>query len=616
MDSKFGGVPDEVIGKATRRLRFSVSLCVWVLVFWAARLALVLAVADVFGYGEEFAKGAVAKTLLANTDIPYHALPYAYHEGGGFVVSHLLALAFVLLGESVVAVKLTALAVSTALLAVAFRFVWTWISPLAAHCFALLFVFCAASFQRYSVLNLGTHFEALFFAVLALYFTLRLAPGVVRRPTRHEDPQLGQVEQAPGGPSQALLLGLVSGLGLYFALTNASALIASALWLFIAWRGRILRRESFLALAGFAVGALPMALMALSVGSRFFVVRGEVPDKAHTGLEVSLHALLAPLEAAEPGWIAVAALVAAAGVVALMRVRRDACWLVTIYALVHVVAFVTSGMAIYMPAEALGTWLLYQRLTAVWFAALVLAAAGCACLIRRGGWPGRAALWGMALCLAMGVGDLARLVMAGRPSEPRANLARLASTPGYLYREYFELLSLHLDGGLNEQIGLLLKLDEPPGILVPALASTFLPVKAGPIQPSKIFANLNAFGKHRRLALLGLGARLHGRGQRDIGAAFERLAKLPGTMPPELAEGLGRFGLGLHFTENHLELLRTSPVPGHWSEAWWRGVGWRAHYTFRFRPDLAEAWISTLGGVEAEWAKRGFRAAREQDTLN
>jgi hypothetical protein len=73
------------------------------------RCALLFSLCDVFGYGEEMEKACAGKALRDGIALPRHELAYHAYEGGGFVVSHLDALAFALVGESVLAIKLVAL---------------------------------------------------------------------------------------------------------------------------------------------------------------------------------------------------------------------------------------------------------------------------------------------------------------------------------------------------------------------------------------------------------------------------------------------------------------------------------------------------------------------------
>src|SRR5262245_29951589 len=112
--------PALVSGKLdSPRKRSALLLCLGLLVL--TRAALVLSCADVFFYGEELGKGAAAKAMLDGLPVPWIQLNYGYHEGGGFVVTHLKALAFLLVGENVLAHKLVALLTTALILAAGWR---------------------------------------------------------------------------------------------------------------------------------------------------------------------------------------------------------------------------------------------------------------------------------------------------------------------------------------------------------------------------------------------------------------------------------------------------------------------------------------------------------------
>ena len=64
------------------------------------KIVLVLSLADVFFYCEELEKGTAAKAMIDGLPVPHHQLAYHYYEGGGFVISHLKAAAFLLVGEN------------------------------------------------------------------------------------------------------------------------------------------------------------------------------------------------------------------------------------------------------------------------------------------------------------------------------------------------------------------------------------------------------------------------------------------------------------------------------------------------------------------------------------
>lgn len=143
--------------------------------------ALVLSLADVFFYGEELEKGTAAKAMLDSLPVPHHQLAYHYYEGGGFVVSHLKALAFLAVGENVLAHKLVALVFVLGVLAAGWGFVKASFGTRAASWFALLFIFAPESFQKLSLINLGIHIEASVFLFGTLWLGARLAFGEQRR---------------------------------------------------------------------------------------------------------------------------------------------------------------------------------------------------------------------------------------------------------------------------------------------------------------------------------------------------------------------------------------------------------------------------------------------------
>ena len=74
------------------------SLTFWIVALVLLRGWLALAGAEVYFYGEELAKGTCAKMILDRPPVPYWTITYGYHEGGGFVVSHLKALGFLAFG--------------------------------------------------------------------------------------------------------------------------------------------------------------------------------------------------------------------------------------------------------------------------------------------------------------------------------------------------------------------------------------------------------------------------------------------------------------------------------------------------------------------------------------
>jgi hypothetical protein len=150
-----------------------------------ARAALVLALADVFFYGEELEKGTAAKAMLDGLPVPHHCLAYHQYEGGGFVISHAKALAFLLVGESVLAHKLVALSTCLAVLWAGWCLARRHFGLLSAQLFALLYVLAPLTWQKLGLLSLGIHYEASFFVLVLLDLLLRWLTEA-RAPTRFE----------------------------------------------------------------------------------------------------------------------------------------------------------------------------------------------------------------------------------------------------------------------------------------------------------------------------------------------------------------------------------------------------------------------------------------------
>ena len=330
-----------------------------------------LALGDVYFTGEELAKGGTAVAILQAGDLglPYPLLNFASHEGGGFVVAHLRALAFLLVGPNLVAVKLVALCTSALVLLSAWKLVRHAFGLGAARVFALLFVFCTRTFQRGSLLSLGTHFETVGFLALILHYGGRVA---FERGSGHRD---------------ALFLGLASGFGLYFSYQCAPAVLAVLLVLL--WKRRdLLRRGELLTAAGGAfAGALPLLLTWLSAGSRHLAVRGEevfggfIQNARRAAVDLYLP-LVSNLDGLH--WIGflIASGAAVAGGVVLYR-RRDReprAWRFGVLLLLYAAAFLGVYFASGLTRGSFTESFILLRYSGLWLVGLCLASA----LLARG----------------------------------------------------------------------------------------------------------------------------------------------------------------------------------------------------------------------------------------
>ncbi len=556
----------------------------------------VLACADVFGFGEELAKSAAAKALLDGVPAPWPALAYVPHEGGGFAVSHLEALLFLVLGESVLAVKIAALLLGTALLAALLQLAREHFPAGTAWFAGLAVLFAPAPFVRFSLLALGTHYEALLFVTLVLLFALRV------------------LARERGRPRDLVLLGLSAGFGLYFSLQLAPVLAAVVIALLVRRRGRLDAYETATAFAAFAAGALPLLAMFLQVGRDALIVRGEAVPGEGIGLAASAAGLVAPILTARDPLTWAHALLFAAAIVAGVRWREPGPRLVALYLGLYALAYVASGLALEYDAAKPAAWFFLLRLAPPWLFLTLLACAGCAHLWQQGG-RGRAVA-GAAVAAAVIAGgiDLGRLVGGGHASAPVANLRHLARTKGYAYAEYFDKLLPRLSSEAVENVRSLMVLRDDPRHLAPAVAqSLFERIRAD--DAVAIGLARQAFGPHWLDALRGMGRFLHTDWNYDVPGAFARIDALPAETHGPLGEALGRAGLGPRFRADRFDEQLAVAVPDTHRAAWLRGMGWRIHQTFRYRPDLAEAYLAAQPAEVRTHLAQGWRTAREIDAL-
>jgi hypothetical protein len=576
------------------RRAIAIGLCAFV----ATRAWLVLSVADVFGYGEEFGKSAAAKAMLDGLGVPHHQLAYVYHEGGGFLVSHLTALLFAALGPSVLAVKVAALLVSSLVFVAALRFAAEHLGPRTSGAVAAAFLLAPLGIQRATLLSLGTHFAAMLFVLGILGTAARI---VAREPERE-------------GPARdAWALGLWSGLGLYVSALALPAVAAAALAL--AWR-RVGRAFARRALAGFALGALPLWWMLSRVGLDAVRVRAEFGfERPRLSPSQSLASLLDPLAGSSDPWAwAATTAVLALAAVGFARVRPALRALVLGYLLLHALAYVSSGLAVRFSPEHAGAWLLSLRLVPLWLFGVMFAACG-AVHLARGGALARLGAACIALALVPGARSYVALLSEARPTHLRENFALLAGLRGYSYPDYFGSQREHLEGTLEERTATLLRLRDDPRLVVPALAEHFH-LDGWIARPDTLSRDARAaFGERTAWALLAAGRALHGGWTPDFETAFARLRAQPVEDWPALGEALGRTGLRPRFSVEELERLLSTPVPAAHRADFLRGVGWRVHQTFRFRPDRARRWLDAQDPALLPDLDEGYERSRELDSL-
>jgi len=536
-------------------------------------------------YGEELGKGTAAKALLDWIPADYVRLNYGYHEGGGFVVTHLKALFFLLVGENVLAHKLAALTITTLILLAGWRLCTRHLGERAAIAFGLLFALCPAAQLRFSLLGLGTHFEALLFIAIVLSLALTIAA------------------QAEPRARDLAALGLAAGFGLYFSLQTAPASACAALWILWERKGRPAPRELGLAAAGLLAGLLPLLLSMSEIG-----MAALRPAPQMAAPRASLGDALAGLTGALAGadffdWLYVLSFAVAAGVA--LRVSRPA-RLVGAWLGLFLVLYFGSGLA--TPNV---NWFFYLRLSPLWFGGLLLLAAAYATLEGPARRVGSAVLIALALG---GVQDLRTLLADARTYAPGENWRLLTHTQGYDFREYLERFLPHLDTTDAQRVAIAKHFEADPRLLAPELSGALFNPPKGELA-ARIAEWRAAWGVGWEHGLLGFGLVVDPSFGHQLEAAFARIEAQPPEQRELLAEGLGHIALGLKYDEAKLRAAASFSAPPALRPAFLRGGGWRLYALHRMRPDRARAFLETLPADQRPEFERGWREAAELHSL-
>lgn len=600
-------------GNRWRRLE----LLGWIACFALARLALVLAFGDVFAYLEEFEKAAAAKAMLDGVGLAHHQLAYHPYEGGGFVVSHLDALAFVLLGESVLAVKLVAVLLGAVLLALGWRLCERAGGLVCARVFALLYVLAPASFQQNSLLALGIHYHALIFVAAVLLGVLATLEGGARRRRLW------------------FATGLAAGAGFFFSYQLALTIAVAAGALFAVARrsgAASVARGVPWALAGGLVGLAPLLWMASHWGSAVFDIHGadvlatKVPKSELLGQFAS--SLFTGRGAFDSLTLA---LLLAAPLVLWFALRasgalRTLAALVAAYMALFLAAYVGLGFTV----GRIVNYFLLHRLAPLWFLGLLGTALGVTALWNSGRRRSAALLVAaLALC---GAKDLGALLAAASPRDWIAHARVLATTKGYAYPQYIQKLSTRLELPRVELAAKFLGFeDEDDELLYDALAATVYGDGRTSVETAEAEARELMLPSARPL-IAGMGMALRNQWG---GTIAERLAALDAQPPARraaLAEAIGRFGNRYFPTVDGVQRELSEGVAANaptefffglgmrmWAA---RGDGTRAHYhqpapgPWAFDAERARAVIDAQPSEVASALRAGYEHAAALQRLD
>lgn len=589
----------------------------WVALLLLARGALVLSLGDAFFYGEELEKATAAKAMLDGLDLAHHHLAYHYYEGGGFVISHLKALAFFVFGETLLANKVVA-----ALWCVAVLLAGCWacrqaFGEAAAHAFGALYVFAPVTVQKLSLISLGIHHEACLFILISL--------GLASRLLERQDVR------------SSALLGLCVGFGVYFSWVVALAGAACGLALLWRWRTKVAPRCAAALVAGGLVGAAPLWIMVSLVGDAVFDIHGTgLASAAERSLSATLRDFLRSIyiegalggvlgALAWPAAVLIAVILCARGGVDLQVSRRRQAGLFAFFMVVFLLAYLSSAFV----QGAVYHFFLMLRLVPLWIvgACLVAAAVGRAWETRA---EGGAFTWVGAGLAAVGALGLWGGISEGRPGSLGQNLSSLNGERGYVYSSYFEKLIPHIPGDTAERLRVLLGFEEDdPALLREAIASELFRRRGASLEEDYAYylglveaVEPGRFSEYQ----LGVGPLLSEWLGPDVRSSLDAV-QAAGVDAAALAEALGRTGRGLRTRRGDPtlegavgvlldELGFVEGAPG--DQAFARGAGWRLHLVLRrtvYQPWRAdEALGAAPVGLRVSF-REGYEAAVEAGLL-
>ncbi len=549
----------------------------WAILLLCARGVLVLSLGDVFFFGEELEKATAGKAMLDGVGLSHHQLAYHYYEGGGFVISHLKAVAFFFFGETLFANKVVALSACLSVLAAGWWACGRAFGRSAAHAFAALYVFAPAVVQKLSLISLGIHHEACLFILLSLGITASLMESQ--------------------RPKTAAALGVCLGFGVYFSWVVALAGAACAVSLIVRWGKRVQPASLAAVAAGALIGAAPLLVMYSLVGASVFDIHGtELAAASASSLSETLRSFFRSIyvDGALGGFAAVIAWPAAVIAAIALGLRTPAGptegWARSFRAFLCFIAiFLAAYLSSAFVQGAVYHFFLMLRLVPLWIVGIALVAA-----VFGRAWDdsGREApvVWCGGVLVALGAHGLYGSISEGRPGELLQNWTHLQEERGYVYPSYFQKLIPHIEGGQEERMMALLSFEEAQGATLREAIASELFSKGGDSLEADYAAcralveavDPGRFSEYQR----GMGPLLTAWLGGDIRASLAALQGA-GSDADVLAEALGRVGRGQRAPREDPtldgalgllvdELRFVEGAQG--SAAYARGVGWRMHW--------------------------------------
>lgn len=534
------------------------------------------------------------------------------------MVTHLKALAFLLVGENLLAHKLCGLFTCLLVFAAFWRLLDFHFGRKAARVGALLFLFGPTSLQQMSLLSLGIHFESMALGLFILDEGLRV---------------LGEKSSSRG---RLLRLGLASGFGLFFSYQNALVIGWAGLLILLLRPRVVFSKQGAIGIFGLLLGALPLLYMAWHVGGALFDIHGTSLTARGSNWERVQSLAGSVFQRGETwSWFLVrlyslGGLVGLGAALVLSGRQSDEAWpgkcsgrLATWGLAGFAVLWTTVWYLGPFVSERMDHWFGWLRFAPLTLVVIALCATGIVRALAIGGLLAKGSRALFALVVLAGIVQAGRLVTHGQPATLMANWKFLSTTKGYDYRGYFPSLLKHLRGDAElgpqevlpspEQVRPLLGFQEPhPELLLSDLAERWF-------DDQRIHLDFEA--QIDALAALkqdGQDAFLHGMGLSVLVAAKCRqrpelaLVKIQGFDEPrrtQLAEAIG-YSIGRPATLERLLHEIRSVKTGPLSDAYLFGAGGRAYRSLVVGPYGLEHTLNPAAIAEVIMNELPDRSAR------